>query len=123
MEHSEKELYKNVIAIIIFSQVFISSIYINSSIEMDDTSFPYTRCCAREIERCPYKRQVTTINEVRNQCLRFCHAQPAFKSEVMDMYSSDCGKFCQKVVDQTIKKYGYSPCEKKIQPAVYWYSY
>jgi hypothetical protein len=26
-------------------------------------------------------------------------------------------------VDQTVKKYGYSPCEKKIQPAVQWYQY
>jgi hypothetical protein len=87
-----------------------------------ESSYPYTQCCIREIERCPYKRQVTTINEVRENCLRFCHAQPEFQSEVTDMYSSACGKFCQKVVDQTIKKYGYSPCEKKIQPAIYWYS-
>jgi hypothetical protein len=26
-------------------------------------------------------------------------------------------------VNQTVKEYGYSPCEKKIQPAVKWYQY
>lgn len=79
-------------------------------------------CCVRDIKRCPYKTQVTTINEVRDRCLRFCHAQPEFQSPTTDMYSSPCGRFCQNVVNQTIKEYGYSPCEKKIQPAVYWYT-
>jgi len=78
-------------------------------------------CCGKEHERCPYKRQVTTINQVRDQCLQFCYSDPRFLHSDRDMYSSPCGKFCQKLVDQTILKYGYSPCEKKIQPAVHWY--
>lgn len=79
-------------------------------------------CCVKDIDRCPYKRQLTTINETREQCMRFCMAQPEFQENwTTDMYSSQCGKFCQNVVDQTIKKYGYSPCEKKIQPSVHWY--
>jgi len=74
------------------------------------------------MKRCPWKSQVTTINQVRNQCLQFCHQQSGFKDDwTTDMYSSPCGKFCQQVVDQTVKMYGYSPCEKRIQPAVYWY--
>jgi len=78
-------------------------------------------CCVKEHGRCPYKRQVTTINQVRDRCLQFCYSDPRFLGSGQDMYTSPCGKFCQKVVDQTILKYGYSPCEKKIQPAVHWY--
>lgn len=80
--------------------------------------------CVKDVPRCPCKSQVTTINQVRNACLNFCYSQPQFKDDWMkDMYSSECGRFCQQVVDQTVKKYGYSPCEKKIQPAVKWYQY
>ena len=75
--------------------------------------------CVKDISRCPCKSQVTTINQVRQACLEFCHAQPGFGNQ--DMYSSACGKFCQNVVNQTVKQYGYSPCEKKIQPSVFWY--
>lgn len=81
----------------------------------------YSKVCAKEIPRCPCKSQITTINQVRQACLEFCHAQPSFQSPTQDMYSSKCGKFCQFVVDQTVKQYGYSPCEKKIQPGVFWY--
>lgn len=77
-------------------------------------------CCLKDIDRCPYKRQVTTINQARNECLNYCKSQIQ-KDWTTDMYSSNCGKMCQKYVDQVIKKYGYSPCEKKIQPSVYWY--
>lgn len=80
--------------------------------------------CVKDVPRCPYKSQVTTINQVRNACLNFCYSQPDFQDNPnKDMYSSPCGKFCQQVVNQTIKEYGYSPCEKKIQPAVKWYQY
>jgi len=75
-------------------------------------------CCATPIERCQGKSQVTTINQTRNACLEFCVRQTG---PTTDMYSSPCGRFCQFVVDQKIKQYGYSPCEKKIQPAVFWY--
>lgn len=78
--------------------------------------------CVKNIPRCPCKSQVTTINQVRQACLDFCHAQPEFQSPDMDMYSSKCGKFCQQVVDQTVKQYGYSPCQKRIQPGVFWYT-
>lgn len=77
-------------------------------------------CCVKDIERCPYKRQVTTINETRQKCLDYCSSQ-INNDWTTDMYSSTCGKFCQQVVNQTIKQYGYSPCEKKIQPSVYWF--
>lgn len=78
--------------------------------------------CIRNVPRCPEKSQVTTINQVRENCLRFCHAQRSFQDDWQkDMYTSTCGKFCQDFVNQTIKRYGYSPCEKKIQPAVHWY--
>jgi hypothetical protein len=80
-----------------------------------------TNYCVKDVQRCPYKTQITTINQVRENCLKFCHAQPSFRSESQDMYSSPCGKFCQNIVNQTLKQYGYSACEKKIQPAVYWY--
>lgn len=79
-------------------------------------------CCVKDIDRCPYKRQVTTINQTRDQCMQFCMSQPEFQNDwKRDMYSSACGKFCQALVDQKIKQYGYGPCEKKIQPAVHWY--
>jgi hypothetical protein len=79
-------------------------------------------CCGRYVERCPYKRQVTTVNQVRDQCLQMCYSDPRFLHSDRDMYSSPCGKFCQKVVDQTLLQYGYFPCQKKIQPAVHWYT-
>lgn len=77
--------------------------------------------CAKDVKRCPYKSQITTINQTRDMCLQMCYSDPRFLDGSRDMYSSDCGKFCQNLVNQTIKEYGYSPCEKKIQPAVYWY--
>jgi hypothetical protein len=80
--------------------------------------------CVHDVKRCPYKSQVTTINQVRDQCLQFCYNQSSFQDDwKKDMYSSPCGRFCQQIVDQTVKQYGYSPCEKKIQPAVHWFQY
>lgn len=81
-----------------------------------------TYYCVKDIDRCPYKRQITTINETRERCLAFCMSQPEFKDDwKTDMYSSRCGKFCQNVVDQVVKEYGYSKCCKKIQPSIQWY--
>lgn len=78
--------------------------------------------CVHNIQRRPYKTQVTTINQVREACMNFCYSQPCYENDwTKDMYSSPCAKFCQEVVNQTIKQYGYSPCEKKIQPAVHWF--
>lgn len=79
------------------------------------------KICIKRVQRCPFKSQVTTVNQVRDAALAFCHAQPSFKSPSQDMYSSECGKFAQEMVNQTLLQYGYSKCQKKIQPSVYWY--